>query len=219
MNVDIDLLRNVYLFSKVSDENLKKLKSISNIRNFKKGEIVFHEGDKPENIYILLDGLVKVYKLTNKGTEVVITQFKPVSIIGEMANFENISYPATAEFITEGQVLQIDFEAFKREFMTSPEILLSIIKSLLMKIRTLDLFITTNMVMSAEERVAKIIMESPEIFTSLKHSQIASLLNIAPETLSRIISKFKQNGAIHVDEKHRIVVKDIAKLKDVIYNF
>ncbi len=217
--VNIETLKGVYLFSKVREEDLKKLTHISHIKRFSKGEIVFHEGDVPENIYILLEGLVKVYKLTNKGTEVVITQFKPVSILGELANFEEIPYPATAEFITNGSVLSIDFEAFKREFMQSPDILFSIIKSLLIKIRTLDIFITTNMVMSAEERVAKMLLESPEVFSSLKHSQIASFLNITPETLSRILSKLRQHNAIQVDDKHNITMIDKQKLKSMILNY
>lgn len=217
--VNIEKLKGVYLFSKVGEEDLKKLTHISHVKSFSKGEIVFHEGDTPENIYILLEGLVKVYKLTNKGTEVVITQFKPVSIIGELANFEEIPYPATAEFITKGSILSISFEAFKKEFMNSPDILFSIIKSLLAKIRTLDLFITTNMVMSAEERVIKILLESPDVFSSLKHSQIASLLNITPETLSRILSKLKQHNAIHMDDKHHITAIDTQKLKSMIYNY
>jgi len=217
--VDLNLLKSVYLFSKVREEDLKRLTYISDVKKFLKGEVVFHEGDAPDNIYILLKGLVKVYKLTSKGTEVVITQFKPVSIIGEIANFEEIPYPATAEFITDGSVLSIDFGAFKKEFMYSPDILFSIIKSLLGKIRTLDMFITTNMVMSAEERVAKILLESPEVVSSLKRFQIASFLNITPETLSRILSKLKRDNIIHIDDNHNITVLDKQKLKSLISDY
>lgn len=211
--VDLRILKNVYLFSQITDENAEKLGKISNIKKFSKGDIIFHEGQKPENMYILLEGFVKAYKLTPKGTEIVITQFKPVSIIGEVANFENIPYPATAEFLSDGTVLSIDFSIFKKEFLQSPEILLSIIKSLLFKIRNLDMFITTNMIMSAEARVAKIMLETPEIFSSLKHYQIASLLNIAPETLSRILLKLKQENIIHIDDKHHVKVLNLSKLK------
>ncbi len=198
----LEIIRKVYLFSHLSEENINKLNQISTVREYDPNDILFYEGQEAENLYILLDGLVKAYKLTEKGTEITITQFKPISMIGEYANFEKIPYPATAQFITKGKALLVDSRAFERDFLSSPDILLSIIKSLTIKIKTLDTFIQMNMIMGAEARVAKLLIENPDIFKSFKHHQVASFLNITPETLSRIITKFKTKNLISMEKSN-----------------
>ncbi|ACD66106.1 MAG TPA: Crp/Fnr family transcriptional regulator [Sulfurihydrogenibium sp.] len=212
--MNIEDLKNAYLFSQLSEETLRKLASISRVKEYEPGQVLFFEGEKAENLYILLEGKLKVYKTTFKGIEVFINQFGPVTLIGEMANFEKVPYPATAEFITEGKVLIINFRTFEEEFLKNPEILVSIIKSLSNKIRMLNKFIDSTVVLSADARVAKLILESPEIFEVLKHNQIASFLNITPETLSRVISRLKQKGIIFIDGR-KIIIKDRDKLKKI----
>lgn len=210
----IEDLKNVYLFKHLSDETLRDLASISTIREYEPGQVLFFEGEKAENLYILLEGKLKVYKTTFKGIEIFIHQFGPVSMIGELANFEKISYPATAEFMTEGKALAINFKVFEEKFLKNPDILLSILKSLSNKIRMLNHFIDSTVVLSAEARVAKLILESPEIFEVLKHNQIASFLNITPETLSRVLSKLKDKKIISIEGK-KIQIKDREKLRKV----
>ena len=63
---------------------------------------------------------------------------------------------------------------------------------------------------TAEAKVAKFLLENEELFKTLKNTQIASILNLTPETLSRTLSKFKALAFIEVgDENHiRIVNRD-----------
>lgn len=210
----LDEIRNTYLFKHLSDESLRRLSEISKIREYEPGQILFFEGEKSENLYILLEGKIKVYKTTFKGVEIFINQFGPISMIGELANFEKIPYPATAEFMTEGKVLAINFKVFESEFLKNPDILLSILKSLSNKIKMLNRFIDSTVILSSEARVAKLILESPEIFGILKYTQIASFLNITPETLSRVLSKFKSKKIIDSDGK-KIKILDREKLKKI----
>lgn len=210
----LDEIRKTYLFKHLSDESLKRLSEISKIREYEPGQVLFFEGEKSENLYILLEGKIKVYKTTFKGAEIFINQFGPISMIGELANFEKMPYPATAEFMTEGKVLAINFKVFESEFLKNPDILLSILKSLSNKIKMLNRFIDSTVILSSEARVAKLILESPEIFEILKYTQIASFLNITPETLSRVLSKFKSKKIIDSDGK-KIKILDREKLKKI----
>ncbi|MEZ0322836.1 MAG: Crp/Fnr family transcriptional regulator [Hydrogenothermaceae bacterium] len=210
----LEELKNVYLFRHLSEDTLERLSQISKIKEYEPGQVLFFEGEKAENLYILLEGRLKVYKTTFKGIEIFINQFGPVSMIGELANFEKIPYPATAEFMTEGKALAINFRVFESEFLKNPEILLSIVKSLSNKIKMLNSFIDSTVVLSAEARVAKLILESVEIFEVLKHNQIASFLNITPETLSRVLSKLKSRKIID-SEGHKIKILDREKLRKI----
>ena len=96
--------------------------------------------------------------------------------------------------------------------MSEASICFGLIKSLTAKIRTLDQVIERQIVLNADERVVNFIMENFELFKNSKQSQIANLLNIAPETLSRMISKFKKSGFLVFDDNGKVVKFDETKV-------
>ncbi|NPA53268.1 MAG: Crp/Fnr family transcriptional regulator [Aquificae bacterium] len=205
-------LKEIYLFKNLSEENLKTLEQFSYEKTFDKGDILFYEGEEPENLFILTEGIVRVYKTDFKGHEITLHHFYPVSLIAELANFERMYYPATAEFETQGKVLAVNFELFEKELLKNPTLSYEILKSLLYKIKILDNVIVQNLMMDAVSRVAKFIYEHEDLFMTLKHNKIASVLNITPETLSRVLKKFREKGIL-VKEKSGYKIVDKEKLK------
>lgn len=212
----MDRIRNVSCFSKLNDEQLEKLKKISVIKKFKAKEILFYEGDEPIYLYVLLQGTLKVYKTNHKGQQIFLHQFYPGGLVAELANFENIPYPATAEFMSDSEVLRIDYKALEKDFFKNPEISFEIIKSLIAKHKILIDVIQKEVILTADAKVAKFILENGDLFKTLKNTQVASILNLTPETLSRTLSKFKSSGFIELDEKHHIRVLEPLKLEEVL---
>ena len=212
----MDRIRNVSCFSKLNDEQLEKLKKISVIKKYKAKEILFYEGDAPTYLYVLLQGTLKVYKTNHKGQQIFLHQFYPGGLVAELANFENIPYPATAEFMSDSEVLRIDYKALEHDFFKNPEISFEIIKSLIAKHKILIDVIQKEVILTADAKVAKFILENEELFKTLKNTQVASILNLTPETLSRTLSKFKSSDIIELDEKHHIKVLDREKLEAIL---
>jgi len=212
----MDRIRNVSCFSKLNDEQLEKLKKISVIKKYKAKEILFYEGDAPIYLYVLLQGTLKVYKTNHKGQQIFLHQFYPGGLVAELANFENIPYPATAEFMSDSEVLRIDYKALEQDFFKNPEISFEIIKSLIAKHKILIDVIQKEVILTADAKVAKFILENEELFKTLKNTQVASILNLTPETLSRTLSKFKSSGLIELDEKHNIRVLSSEKLEEML---
>jgi CRP/FNR family transcriptional regulator len=205
-------LKDIYLFKDLSEENLKTLENFSFEKEFDKGDVLFYEGEEPENLFILTEGIVRVYKTDFKGHEITLHHFYPVSLIAELANFEKMNYPATAEFETKGKVVAINFDMFEKELLKNPNLSYEILKSLLHKIKVLDNVIVQNLMMDAVSRVAKFIYEHEDLFMTLKHNKIASVLNITPETLSRVLKKFRENQVLAKD-KSGYKILDREKLK------
>ncbi|WP_456381220.1 Crp/Fnr family transcriptional regulator [Hydrogenimonas sp.] len=203
----IKKLKNFYLFRHMDEEKLGRLEDISNIVEYKKGTILFFEGDEAKNMIVLLDGILQVYKTDQKGNKVILHHFFPVDVIAEIVNLEHMRYPASAEFETDGKVLVINYELFEKEFLKDPEVSFAFIKSLSKKIKYLENVIATNMVMNSTARVAKFICEHGHEISSLKKSHIAADLNITPETLSRILRKLSTLGLIE-KKKDKIVILD-----------
>ncbi len=205
-------LKDIYIFKNLSDENIQRLERFSYEKSFQKGDLLFYEGEEPKNLYILTEGIVRVYKTDLKGHEITLHHFYPVSMIAELANFEKVNYPATAEFETDGKVIAVDFNMLEKEILKNPQLTYEIMKSLLYKIKILDNVIVQNLMMDAVSRVAKFIYEHEDLFTTLKHNKIASVLNITPETLSRVLKKFRDKGVL-VKEKGTYKILDREKLK------
>ncbi len=206
-------IREIPLFSQLSDEDLQLLKKIAVFKSFYADEILFYEGDSSRYLYILTEGLLRLYKTDNKNNEVYLHQFVPVSLVAEAACFEGINYPATARFSIKGQVLKINFEKFKKEFLKYPEISLRLITSLTKKINILSSVIHKEMILSSEAKVANFIAEHHELFLTLKNNQIASILNVSPETLSRMLTKLQREEIIMIDKKHEVTILDSPKLQ------
>ena len=209
-------IKEVICFSHLNDTQLEKLAKISVIKKYKAKEILFYEGEEPIYLYALLQGTLKVYKTNHKGQQIFLHQFYPGGLVAELANFENIPYPATAEFMSDSEVLRIDYKALEKDFFKNPEISFEIIKSLIAKHKILIDVIQKEVILTADAKVAKFILEHKELFKTLKNTQIASILNLTPETLSRTLTKFKSMGFIEVNDKQEMVIFEPSKLEEIV---
>jgi CRP/FNR family transcriptional regulator len=202
-----EILKSIGIFEHLNERELKLLLSISRQRKFEEGEVLFYEKEKAKYLTLVLDGIVKIYKVDPKNNEIILHRFVPKHFVAEMAVFEGMPYPASAAFETDGSVLEIDFDKFKEYFFSDPEITLELFKSLTQKIKHLDNVIALTVVLDSTARVAKYICENDEAL-NMKHNKLAQYLHITPETLSRIFKKFSKLGFI---EKNKSTYKILDK--------
>jgi hypothetical protein len=109
-------------------------KSIGNVsinyNNFNKDEILFYKGDEPKYLHLLIKGIAKLYTYDHKDNEVIIHNLMAPSLVAEIVNYEEMNFPANCSFETKAEVLLIDYEKFKKEFLLKPEISMFFINSL-----------------------------------------------------------------------------------------
>ena len=184
----IDELRKVSIFENLQESDLELLCSFSTLKTYEEGEILFYEREMPTSLILLIHGTLKLYKTNPKGNEIILHKFYPTALVAEMPVLESIPYPASAQFESNGSVIKIDFDKFKREFLSNPNVAFNFFKSLSQKIKALENVIALNIVLDSTSRVAKYICENENALT-MKHSQLAQYLDMTPETLSRIFKK------------------------------
>jgi CRP-like cAMP-binding protein len=204
--------KDIFLFKNLNEKDIDEIKNFTIIKYLKKDDIVFYEKEESKYLHLLVEGIVKVYKVDNKGNELIIHKFYPPSLIAELANFENMFFPANCSMETDGIILKIEFEKFKK-FLKKGDVCFSIMSSLLKKMKYLDGIIQDNLILDTTTKIAKFIYDNPEAFEDLKQHSIAALLNIKPETLSRKLKKLKDLGIIEKKE-NKFFVKDREKIKD-----
>lgn len=194
-------LKNIYFFEDLDEKTLKELENYAVVTKYSKDNIVFYEGDEPKYLHLLVDGIIKLYKTTSANKEIIMKYFTKNELIAELTNFDNMPYPATAVAHNDCEVLRVDFEKFKEIMYKNESMVLKIQSSLIKKIKNLESLISSQLVLDTHQRVAKYIVENQNTFFSTKNIFIAQMLNITPETLSRVLRSFKDKNYIDMDKK------------------
>lgn len=206
------ILRQVNIFSLLDHPHIVRLAQISRIISFKRDNILFYEGDTPKNLYILLDGQIRIFKTSNFN-EITLHILNPINLVAEMVILENIPFPASAIFNVDSKILSINYSIFKEEFLGDKTILLSFVKSLSNKIKILE-SIVANKLLKLEERLARYLIKNVNILDQLTQRQIAKDLQITPETLNRKIKSLRNKGILG-EEKYTLKIVDIEALRSM----
>lgn len=190
-----------YIFNNLDDISLKMLKEKITKSKYKKNSIIFYKDDCSKKLHILVSGIAKIYKHSVSNDEITLNTFETQSLIGEMATFENIPYPANCIAESDVEIWTILRDDFLDILSKNPLMSLEIIASMSLKIRFLENSINLNISKNSTQRVAFLMLNNPDIFKKLTRIKIASTLNMTPETLSRIIKKFKDENLVRIDKK------------------
>lgn len=191
-------LHDIPMFTCLDKKFHKELQNSIYMKKFAKNSIVFYEGDESDYLYILFEGQVQLYKTSPKGSQVQINRMKAPNTIGEYACFEKKPFPATCEFITDGVMGLIHFDKVY-QYLDDKEFALGLIKSLTSKVMLLSSLVHKETILSSEAKVADLMIEEITIFNRLKNNEIAGILNLTPETFSRVISKFKKESIVAME--------------------
>lgn len=208
-----ELLKSVDVFASLSDELLEEVADITTLKHFNKGNMLFYEGETPQYIYALLSGQLKLYKMGIKDNEVVLHHFVKPCLVAEMTAFEKINFPASAIVMEDNtKVALIKIDEFLKLIDENSSFSFGFIRSLTKKIKNLEQTINRNLIFDATLKVCSLLEDNPSIFQTLKNKEIAQLLNMAPETISRVLKKLKKIDII--DERNILLDKDKLILLD-----
>jgi CRP/FNR family transcriptional regulator len=207
-------LQSIPLFSKLSEAHLAELQSQMHIHQYEKDSIVFYEGDESEYLHILLDGVVRLYKTSPKGTQVHMHNFAAPEVIALFAAFEKIPFPATCEFLGDGVVGLLPLEKIYT-CMQNVDFSISLVSALSKRMKLLADLLHKETIYTTEAKIADLLLNSPAVFERLKNNEIASILNMTPETLSRILTKMKKEQIITIKE-HIVTILNVDALCNII---
>ncbi|HEF1622508.1 Crp/Fnr family transcriptional regulator [Campylobacter lari] len=199
------------------DKHFEILISKGKKKHFNKGNILFFQGEKANKIYILLSGKVRIYKVNAKGFELTLHTLTPVNFIAEMPVFEGINYPANAICEQDCEICVFDFDEFRKLCLENGEFSFLLLTSLIGKIRILENFIRQKS-LDLKSRLVSFLLENEEKLQNLKQKEIAVILNLPPESLSRFLKELKQNELICTN-KGKIAILNKEKMQNLIKSF
>ena len=123
-------LKNSKIFKDLPDDAIDYISNYVNLREFKKGRIIFFEGDKGKILYIIKSGKIAVIKKGGGGKENVIAVLSEGEFIGEMALIEETERSATCKAEEDTQLLLFTKRAFDEIIEKNPRIACIILKEI-----------------------------------------------------------------------------------------
>jgi CRP-like cAMP-binding protein len=113
-----NILKNTDFFSGISEENVKKIVNIGATRKYKKGEVLFEENSKGEELFIVVKGSIAVRKNVAGGRKRNLGILNSGEILGEISLFDSEPRSAEAEAIEDSEVIvipNVKFHALLKE--------------------------------------------------------------------------------------------------------
>ncbi|WP_213411389.1 Crp/Fnr family transcriptional regulator [Xylanibacillus composti] len=219
-------MRRVDFFSELSAEHLSRIRNVMSERTYKKGTILFFEGDPGDELFIIKAGKVKVYR-TGESKEVVLAYLFPGDYFGEMAVIQkDEARSATVEVTQKSTFYVLKQHDFNELIVQHPSICIHLLHLAMHRIRQSNEMIKDLTLLDASSRIYKTILrladeygvpksEGVWINTRWTHQQIADLSGTVRETVTKSLLELQRENIISIEQK-KIFIPDRRRLQEKV---
>lgn len=131
----LEILRKIPIFSPCSDEQLQLISEHSRLVEYKKGEVIYQEGQRADAFYIVASGRLQIFTMIN-GQKQRYTVLHNGDTFGEISLLTGESHSATVEALNDTLVLQLEKPAFEELINRIPSLVLHLSRLLSKRLRT-----------------------------------------------------------------------------------
>lgn len=195
---------------------LKNIIAGRKIRQIKKKQVLYYEGDHPQGLYLIIEGAIRTFKLAEDGRELMMGLHKPDDYIGVNALLLDDAFTETAEAVDDSAVCLLPKEAIINLVNRYPDISMQFIKLLANNIKEKEDQLLELAYNSVRKRLAQVLVRlskqlpDPSQF-KISRDELASMAGMATETVSRTLSDFKDEKLIEKKGSH-IQILDLNRL-------
>jgi CRP/FNR family transcriptional regulator, cyclic AMP receptor protein len=128
----IEDLKSVSLFRPLAPNELQSLAGKLEERDYRKGEPIYQEGDRPDRLYVILAGKVEISKKAPAEYRQVIAMLPPGRFFGELAFFENRPHSARAQAVEDARLVTLDRAAFDNLEKDQPQLVHTLLRQIVL---------------------------------------------------------------------------------------
>ena len=222
---DEELLARVPLFADLDPEALRALARVCRRRRYRAGQALFHQGEPGETLHFIIEGRVRVERVTPSGRIVVLAHRGPGEHVGEMALLDGA--PRSADVVTAEpcDVLILDRDAFMQYVAGSPPVAFKLMASLARRLRQAAVQVETLQELDVLGRVSAVLLELTEshgvpspaggirIELKVTQQEIADQIGATRVSVNKALGRLRDVHAIRQEEGHIVVVdpKDLRR--------
>lgn len=214
------------IFRHLTSEEAEKINYEKDFRRYKRGDILYHEGNRISGFYCINSGIIKVFKTGFDGKEQIIRFAKPGDIIAYRSVLSNEPACTTAKVIEDCQVCFIPSEILITFIRTNPNFALELMKLACHELGEANSYITDIAQKTVRERLAEVLIQLVDEFglddqkslkISLTREELANIVGTATESVIRLLSEFKSDMLVELNgRKIRILnAKGLEKISNV----
>ncbi|GMR09143.1 MAG: hypothetical protein BMS9Abin26_2157 [Gammaproteobacteria bacterium] len=201
-----DSIRNIPLFSGLSEEALEGIIKLATRRTFPKHAVIINEGDETDSLYLISSGKVKVILSDEDGKEIIISILNAGDFFGELSLIDEEPRSACVVTMDACQFSIITKPNFTRFLHDNPEVTTNLLKVLSKRLRAANENIESLALMDVYGRVARTLLQYAKdvdgkmtITERLTQKDIANMIGASREMVSRIFKDLSTGGYITVD--------------------
>ncbi|MES2004109.1 MAG: Crp/Fnr family transcriptional regulator [Bacteroidota bacterium] len=210
-------LKSCFLCKSCNREWLPFIDMYKQNRSFKKGEIIFSEGEKVEGIYFLFTGKVKVYKQWNEEKELIIRFAKEGDVLGHRGFGNNAIYPVSAAALEETVVCYIAYDFFLTSLKMNHELTYKLMMFYSAELQDAEHRMRDLVHMDTKGKIADALLmmrtqfgtdENGFIDMNLSRRDLSSFVGATYETVFKLINELTAEKAIRIEGKNIQIINE-----------
>jgi CRP/FNR family transcriptional regulator, cyclic AMP receptor protein len=224
----VELLKSVQLFADLEEGELERFSHVAVPRSFPAATRVFHEGDNSDACYIVREGSFRVTREHSDGRAITLATLGPGEIFGELAMLDGDKRSASAEALTDGELLALPANDVRALLARHPEIALKLVAGLVRRLRAANVRLSRQSFQTVPSRVAGILSQlsreesegdgeaEGEVTIEMNQTDLAQLAGTSRESVSRFLAELERAGVVR-SGRGRVTVLEPEKLRNYIY--
>ena len=201
----------IELFSSLTVAELRQVREKVLIKKFRKNEVILHEENTSEFMYIILEGEAKVIQTTGEGKGIIVTMHKAGDFFGELSLIDGKTAPATVTASRDSITAIISRKDFYDILFGQQKVLENLLNILSLRLREAWKRIQLLNFNNASQRVKMLLLMLSETYGTksakgtgtvlnikLIHQDIADMTGLTRETVTRVLDKWQKSGEIQV---------------------
>jgi len=201
---------------------LQKLSENRPVRKVRKKEFVFMEGQEPIDLFYIRKGVVRTYKTSSDGKELVTGIHHEGAFVGFLALLENSTYTESAVAMEDTELQLIPKNDFRTLLYANREVAAKFIKLLANNLKETEQRLMEMAYQSVRQRVAASLLKileteqsgKKDLAVTLSRKDLAGIVGTATESLNRTLGDFRDEGMVELND-HVIHVLNVQKLQRV----
>ena len=213
----IELLQSVSIFWDLNEDELGHIADKMVAKHFENGNYIFLEDSEGEQCFFVLEGSVKVTRLSKDGREVILAMLNEGDFFGEMSLLDGESRSANIIALEKTKVLTLGRNDFIAVVNDYPQIAVQLLKELARRLRKSDRQIASLSLSDAEKRIALCIIRFADEQGVIQNGKvsipktpiqqdIANMAGTSRETVSRALGLLEKEDLIERNGRELIIL-------------
>ncbi len=218
-----DVLRQAPLFRELDDEAATALRNSMVETRLRRGEVLFHEGDDGDQLYIVTDGKVKLGRTSADGRENLLAILGPGQMFGELSLFDPGPRSATVTAVTEAHFVSLSHDDLLQWLEGRPQVARGLLSQLAARLRKANDVVADLVFSDVPGRVAKALLdladrfgrttgEGVHVHHDLTQEELAQLVGASRETVNKALADFASRGWLRL-EPRSVTLLDVNRLR------